>query len=610
MEIVFIIILAVFVFDCHRRIALLEKRQKQGVVSSPDSAPDPVSSMASVRSVTPVTGQGTEVVSLPISGSSSETIALDRYVTEKRTSSPREQDAVLHFLGDDWLVKVGVLLLVLSLGWFVTYAFTHDWIGPIGRVTLGMLFGLVLVVAGTWRFSKSSIQGISLLSGGSASIYISIFAGMTMYHFYTPVMGLFFMGLMTAYMAILSGIKRSRSLSVATLMLGLIAPLFVFGSVEIMVLFVYLFILSAGIIAVDVLLGWRATTLATLVGVFLYSLISYANGDIERSFSSFVMILLFTLLFYGANIGMIISTRATQGYDLGVTALVGMTFFSWVLMTVDSDFIGMVFIGGALLFAISSFAVSSFFRLYEPMLLYASVAVAFLLAATERIFDGSLLAVLLAVEIGGLTLVSFVFLREKNFRVGRILTALLVWPVALSLENIQELIARSDSLSYGVAVVTGSPTEHLFVLVVMAGVFGAVAFAANRFFPEVGKKGEASLFALTKALSIGYILLFVWFFLHVIIPAYYVASMVTLILFTMAGLFFYARGTLVQGSSLRGIGLALFIIVLIRLFLVEFWTMSSVEKIITFFVVGALFLSTAFLLQKKVVHSDEINLTK
>lgn len=600
MEVILILILAAFVFNCHRRIGALEKNQKQifvrqAMIDSSRSVPSvPLASSLEEQKMTPI----------PASGTDAETVASDRYISQRPASSFQDPKDTLHFLGDDWLVKVGVLLLVLSLGWFVTYAFTHDWIGPVGRVTLGMLFGLALLVAGTLRLEKSSVQGISLLAGGVASLYVSIFAGMTLYAFYAPVAGLFFMGLTTAYVAILSGVRRSRPLSVATLIFGLLAPLFVFDAVSISVLFVYLFLLSVCIIAVDVLLGWRVTTLATLAGVFLYSLVSYGNGDIDRSFSSFGMVLLFTLLFYAANIGTIIFTRSTRGYDLGVTAFVGFAFFSWVFMTADLDFIGMIFVGAALLFALSSFAISLFFKLYEPMLLYAAVSAGFLFAATARIFDGSVLTVLLAVEIGGLTLVSFAFLREKNFQVGKILTLLLAWPCLLSLENIQRLIGRNGLVHYGGAQFGGS-AEHLFVLAVMTGVFGVIAFSVNRFLAELEK--DVTIFSVTRAFAIGYALTFVWFFLHVFIPGYYVASMLALILFTIAGLFLYVHGTFAQKSSFRGIGIALFVVVLVRLFLVEFWTMNSVEKIITFFVVGALFLSTAFLLQKRVSRAEGYN---
>jgi uncharacterized membrane protein len=581
------LVLAVFVIDCYRRIGNIERTLRRNKMMP--TAPSPVLAQPGQSGV-------------PLAPAVAPSVATDTATPklEKSISSLPWEDKESNFLGDNWMIKVGVLLVVLSMGWFVTYAFTHDWIGPIGRVTLGMLFGITLLVVGTWRFSQSSVQGLALLSGGVASLYISIFSGMSLYAFYSPLAGLALMSLVTLYMAVLSGVRRSRELSVATLVTGLIAPLFVWSEVGIAILFLYLFVLSLGVIIVDVFSGWRATTLFSLLGVFLYSLVSYANGDIERTFLHFLMVLCFVILFYIANIGAIAVTRSVKEYDLALSALVGFSLFSWIVMTVDSDFVGMVFIIMALLFAISSYAFSVFYRLYAPMLMYAVVSLGFLLSATAKIFDGSALTVLLAVEMGGLAIASFFVFREKNFQVGKVLSLLLVWPVLLSLENIGALMVRGSSFQFGLgaSVPTGGEiAEHLFVLAVLIGVFGLLAFFGQRFLPK-SEKGESPLTDISKWVSFGYILLFIWFLLHNVIPQYYVASMIGLILFTGVGLYCYVQGILRGVLPMKRVGTVLFVIVLIRLFLVEFWTMSAVEKIITSFVVGALFLSTAFLLQK------------
>lgn len=580
------LVLAVFVIDCYRRIGNIERVLREGKMVPKSPAPplaQPVQSGAlAVPAVAPV-------------------VATDGVTpkSEKNISSLPWESKESNFLGDNWMIKVGVLLVVLSMGWFVTYAFTHDWIGPIGRVTLGMLFGITLLVVGTWRFSQSSVQGLALLSGGVASLYISIFSGMSLYAFYSPLAGLALMSLVTLYMAVLSGARRSRELSVATLVTGLIAPLFVWSEVGIAILFLYLFVLSLGVIVVDVFSGWRATTLFSLLGVFLYSLVSYANGDIEQTFLHFLMVLCFVILFYIANIGAIAVTRTAKAYDLALTALVGIAFFAWIFMTAHPDFVGIVLIASALFFAISAYALSVFYRLYVPMLLYAVVSLGFLFAATAKIFDGSSLVVLLAIEIGGLAIASFFVFREKNFQVGKVLSLLLAWPTLLSLESIGSLAMQDDAVYLGVSTLTrGNSVEHFFVLAVLAGVFGALAFYSHRFIPK-SEKGELSVTDISGWLSFGYVLLFVWFLLHHMIPQYYVASMLGLILFSGVGLYCYVQGILKGMALMRRVGTVLFVIVLIRLFLVEFWTMNAVEKIITSFVVGAIFLSTAFFLDKK-----------
>jgi hypothetical protein len=62
---------------------------------------------------------------------------------------------------------------------------------------------------------------------------------------------------------------------------------------------------------------------------------------------------------------------------------------------------------------------------------------------------------------------------------------------------------------------------------------------------------------------------------------------------------FYVRGRREDYGFFKAIGGILFAIVLFRLFFVEFWAMDIVGKIITFFVVGTLFISTTFMGGKK-----------
>lgn len=592
MYVFIVLVVIVVMLDFYRRLGKVEKQLRERLEYNRSS---PVSSIQTQRE----SSQASEALSVsPV---------MEKQISPEKSSPVRLEDKKgLDFLGDNWMIKVGVLLVALSIGWFVTYAFSHDWIGPIGRVVLGILFGLGLLVFGAWRFSRSIIQGVSLLSIGVVSIYVSIFAGMTLYNFYSPGAGLFFMALVTAYMAVLSGVRKSRELIVITLITGLVAPLFVWSQVSISLLFLYLFILSVGVVVVDVLSGWRAATFFSLLGVFVYSLGAFISGDIDRTPLNFLMVLCFTVLFYGANMGFIIKTTKVLEYDFALTGLIGVAFFGWVGMTVDVDFVGLVFIVAALVFAVSSYALALFYRLYAPMLMYAAVALGFLFAATAKIFEGSSLVVLLAIEIGGLAIASFYILRENDYRVGRILIMLLAWPAVLSLENIVRLMQNNkfDVLTSNTAIAS---IKDLLVLAVLMGVFGVVASVSYRIFPRL-KEGSVSPVSLTKWFFVGYTLLFIWFLLHTAIPQYYMASMVSLVLFTGVGLYLYVKGTLRARSSMRELGMVLFIIVLGRLFLVEFWTMNIVEKIITFFIVGALFLSTSFLLQRTPNNSDGENI--
>ena len=51
-------------------------------------------------------------------------------------------------LGERWLGKVGIVFVVLAVGFFVKYSFDQGWITPMLRVVLGLLLGAGLLVLG------------------------------------------------------------------------------------------------------------------------------------------------------------------------------------------------------------------------------------------------------------------------------------------------------------------------------------------------------------------------------------------------------------------------------------------------------------------------------
>lgn len=71
------------------------------------------------------------------------------------------------------------------------------------------------------------------------------------------------------------------------------------------------------------------------------------------------------------------------------------------------------------------------------------------------------------------------------------------------------------------------------------------------------------------------------------------AVMIALAIYTIAGIGAYFSGRRVYGGLLLGFVIA-------RLLLVDVWRMELTGRIITFFLVGALLMSTAFLSRKKI----------
>src|ERR1700746_4007884 len=81
-----------------------------------------------------------------------------------------------------WMPYIGILAILFADTFFLTYAFEIDWIGPRGRVAIGLLIG-----PGLFPFSQRLLdrgykyfsEGIAGL--GAAVLYLSLWAG---WHYY------------------------------------------------------------------------------------------------------------------------------------------------------------------------------------------------------------------------------------------------------------------------------------------------------------------------------------------------------------------------------------------------------------------------------------------
>src|SRR3984885_13346460 len=49
-------------------------------------------------------------------------------------------------VGQKWLLGIGVLILIIGIGFFLKYAFDQEWIGPSVRISMGFLGGVVLLL--------------------------------------------------------------------------------------------------------------------------------------------------------------------------------------------------------------------------------------------------------------------------------------------------------------------------------------------------------------------------------------------------------------------------------------------------------------------------------
>jgi hypothetical protein len=492
----------------------------------------------------------------------------------------------------NWLVKIGVILLIFAFGWLVSYAFVNDWIAPAGRILLGVLFGVALLAWGTHRFESVKVQGIALLFGGASITYISLFAGMVLYDFYGPALALVVMSLVVVYLAVLSVFRNAKSLAVSSIFFGLVAPLFVFSSLDVSLLFLYLLLLSAGTIWADALLKWRTATFIAISGVFLYSIVMNFLMAIDVSLLNFLFVLAFVALFYWASLMNMMSAKNVSVFDLLITLVLGLSFFVWMRMVVPEELYGISYVAGALVFILGSYAANVFSRLPQAVIMYGAVSFGLLLAATAEFFSGEVFAIALVAEIGAIVSAAYVLYGKQFPRYGNLLSILLLWPIVVSFESLELLLWASNR-----PLVSMSALPDFFVIIVFVAIFALLALAVSRF--TNASENERTLSSLFALISMGYGMVVIWSYFHIVFSDYHIASMLSLIVFAVLGAGMYIIGKTNNHIRLYQFGSILLVLVLLRFFLVEFWNMDMIAKIGTAFVVGGILIGTAFLSGKK-----------
>jgi uncharacterized membrane protein len=175
-------------------------------------------------------------------------------------------------LGGTWLNRVGVVVLVLGIGFFLKYAFDNAWIGPSGRVATGILAGVGLLLLGE-RLQRDAYrvpaQGVS--AAGIATLYMSAYAAYAFYQLVSQSSAFAFMVLVTATGMALAIHHDTRAIAVLANLGGFLTPVLLGSNRDAAItLFTYLAILDAGMLASAYWRRW--TELRVLSFVFTQAL--------------------------------------------------------------------------------------------------------------------------------------------------------------------------------------------------------------------------------------------------------------------------------------------------------------------------------------------------
>ena len=162
------------------------------------------------------------------------------------------------FIGENLVNKIGIAILVLAIGFFVKYAIDNDWVGPAGRVGIGILAGGILIgIAHRLRTNYKAFSSV-LVGGGLAVFYFTITLAYHEFHLFNQTTSFIILIVITCFAVALSLLYDKQELAVIALVGGMSSPFMVSnGNNNYNALFIYLIILNAGLLIIAYNKSWR-----------------------------------------------------------------------------------------------------------------------------------------------------------------------------------------------------------------------------------------------------------------------------------------------------------------------------------------------------------------
>ncbi|MEO1998324.1 MAG: DUF2339 domain-containing protein, partial [Planctomycetaceae bacterium] len=172
----------------------------------------------------------------------------------------RSKDVSLEYaIASTWLLRAGVLILVIGIGFFLKYSIDNGWVGPQGRVALSLMFGAGMLVGGIRVLrTRYDLVGQGLMGAGVATLYFGIFAAYNFHHLIDMLPAFALMAGITMTAAIVAVRCNTVLVAVLGIIVGYGTPILLETSGSDFVgVFSYLLVLGLGVLGISTRRNWH-----------------------------------------------------------------------------------------------------------------------------------------------------------------------------------------------------------------------------------------------------------------------------------------------------------------------------------------------------------------
>jgi uncharacterized membrane protein len=498
-----------------------------------------------------------------------------------------------------WLYYIGILALAVAMAFFLKYAFDNNWIGPTGRVAIGLLAGSAMFPLSHWILERGYqyfSEGIAGL--GAAILYLSIWAGWHYYMLFAQPTAFALMIVVTAATVAVALGRNSERIAVLALVGGVLTPFLVStGRNEEVALFTYLAVLGAGMLGV----AWKRDWKWLPPILFACTLIYFWGWYSEFYFASELWTtILFASVFF-ALFGALPAIRGTREGELPVTEIVlvlGNAFqflialrlmlwpqYRWGLT------LAVLALSAAHLLAERALPSKASHANQLARALYAGLALVFATVAIPIRLDGHWVTIAWAIEGTVLTAGGFRIASKAMRITGLVMFAIVAirlfllpieaGPTFLLNARFLTLAVCAASLFAAFLIANRSPTV---LQEDESKIYLALAVAANVCFLVAISRDVWELFGRMPSLGIDRSL------------AQQLALSVLWLVYSLA---LMIPGAMRESAMLRWQALALLGVVVVKVFVFDLSFLTRFYRIVSFFVLGLVLLLVSFFYQKR-----------
>ena len=234
-------------------------------------------------------------------------------------------------IGGNWFNRIGIIAICFGVAFFLKYAFDNEWIGPTGRVSIGVAIGLAFLAAGERLRERYASYAYGLTGGGIAILYLAIwFASIKHYNLVHPMLAFILMAAVTATGSLLAARYDALPIAVLALIGGFLTPILLSTGVDNETgLFGYIALLDAGVLALAYSKQWRSLNYLSFVAtVLMFAAWMYSWYDQSKLWPTIFFLTLFFVIFaLLAVLYNVVNKRPTKWPDLALVFINAMLYF-------------------------------------------------------------------------------------------------------------------------------------------------------------------------------------------------------------------------------------------------------------------------------------------